>query len=144
MWDLRRIGRHLDLDSTKFLATALVSSCLDFCNSLVYGIADIDLTRLQRLQNQLARLVTKSPPFTHSITPLRSVHWLPVKFTILFKINLLTYKTLREKQPVYLHPMLTASIPSCSLRSNSDNSLSVPGVKTNTGARTGHSCVPSL
>ena len=44
MRDLRRIRRHLDLDSAKLLATALVSSRLDYCNSLLYGIADIDLT----------------------------------------------------------------------------------------------------
>ena len=123
MRDLRGIRRHLDLDSAKLLATALVSSSLDYCNSLLYGIADIDLTRLQRVQNQLARLVTKSPPSTRSIPLLRSLHWLPVRFRILFKINLLTYKTPREKQPVYLHFMLAASIPSRSLRSNNDNSF---------------------
>ena len=126
------------------LATALLSSRLDYCNSLLYGIADIDLTRLQRVQNQLARLVTKSPPFTRSIPLLRSLHWLPVRFKILFRINLLTYKTLREKQLVYLHSMLAASIPFRSLRSNNDNSLSVPRVNTNTGVRAFHSCAPSL
>ena len=135
MRDLRRICRHLDLDMAKLFATALVSSRLDYCNSLLYGIADIDLTRLQSVQNQLARLVTKSPPFTRSHPLLRSLHWLPVRFRILFKIHLLTYKTLHEKQPVYLHSMLATSIPSRSLRSNNDNSLSVPRVKTNTGAR---------
>ena len=40
MRDLRHIRRHLDLDSAKLLATALVSSRLDYCNSLLYGIAD--------------------------------------------------------------------------------------------------------
>ena len=144
MRDLRCIRHHLDLDSAKLLATALVSSCLDYCNPVLYGTADIDLTRLQCIQNQLARLVTKSPPFTRSIPLLRPLHWLPVRFRILFKINLLTHKTLREKQPVYLHSMLAASIPSRSLRSNNDNSLSVPRVKTNTGARAFHSCAPSL
>ena len=144
MWDLRCIHRHLDLDSAKLLATALMSSRLDYCNSLLYGIADFDLTRLQRVQNELAHLVTKSPPFTRSIPLLRSLHSLPVRFRILFKINLLTYKTLREKQPVYLHSMLATSIPSRSLRSNNDNSLSVPMVKTNAGARAFHSCAPSL
>ena len=108
---------------------------------MLYGIADIDLTWLQ---NQLAHLATKSPPFTRSIPLLSSLHWLPVRFRILLKINLLTYKTLREKQPVYLHSMLAAWIPSRSLRSNNDNSLSVPRVKTNTGARAFHSCAPSL
>ena len=122
----------------------LSSSRLDYCNSILYGIDDIDLTRLQRVQNQLARLVTKSPPFTCSIPLLRSLHWLPVRFRILFKISLLTYKTLREKQPVYLHSMLAASIPSRSLRSNNDNTLSVPRIKNNTGARAFHYCTPSL
>ena len=88
MRDLQCIRRHLDLDSAKLLATALMSSRLDYCNSLLYGIADIDLTRLQHVQNQLARLVTKSPPFTRSIPLLRSLHWLPIRFRILFKINL--------------------------------------------------------
>ena len=97
MRDLRCIRRHLDLDSGKLLTTALVPSRLDYCNSLLYGIAGIDPTRLQRVQNQLAHLVTKSPPFTRSIPLLRSLHWLPVGFRILFKINLLTDKTLREK-----------------------------------------------
>ena len=78
MWVLQRIRHHLDLDSAKLLATALVSSCLDYCNSLLYGIADFDLTRLRRVQNRLARLVTKSPPFTRSVSLLCSLHWLPV------------------------------------------------------------------
>ena len=118
MRDLRRIRRHLDLDSAKLLATALVSSRLDYCNLFLYGTAGIDLTRLQRVQNQLARLVTKSPPFTRSIPLLRSLHWLPVRFRILFKINLLTYKTLCEKQPVYLsfHSRCIDSFPFTEIR----------------------------
>ena len=68
--DLRRIRRHLDLDSAKLLATALVSGRLDHCNSLVYGTADSDLNRIP---NQLARLVTKSPPITRTIPLLRSL-----------------------------------------------------------------------
>ena len=83
--DLRRIRCHLDLDSAKLLATALVSSCFDYCNSLLYGIADIDLTRRQHVQNKLACLVTKSPPFTRSLPLLRSLLWFPVRFRILLR-----------------------------------------------------------
>ena len=72
--DLRRIRRHLDLDSAKYLANALVSSRLDYCNSLLSGIAETDLTKLQLVLNRLARVVTKSPPFTHSVPLLRSLH----------------------------------------------------------------------
>ena len=142
--DLRRVRRHLDLDSAEVLATALVSSRLGYCNWLLYGIADIDLKRLQRVQNQLARVVTWSPPFTHNLPLLGSLHWFPVRFRMLFKINLLTYKTLHEKQPVYLHSMLVTLMPSRSLRSNNDNSLSAPRVKTNSGAGGFHYCAPSL
>ena len=77
--DLRRIRRHLDLDSAKLLANTLVSSRFDYCNSLLSGIAVTDLTKLQRVLNRLARVVTKSPPFTRSAPLLRSLHWLPVK-----------------------------------------------------------------
>ena len=93
------------------------------------------------IQNRLASLVTKSPPFTRSLPLLCSLHLLPVRFKILFKINLLTYKTLIEKWPVYLHSMLFASLPFRSLWSKKDNSLSI---KTNTGARAFHPCAPSL
>ena len=144
MRNLLRIRRHLDLDSAKVLATALVSSRLDIVIHFCMVLLTLTSLGFKRVQNQLARLVTKSPPFTSRLPLLRSLHWLPVRFRILFKINLLTYKTLREKLPVYLHSMLAASIPSRSLRSNNDNSLSVPRVKTNTGARAFHSCAPSL
>ena len=119
-------------------------SRLDYCNSLLYVIADFDLTRLLGVQNRLACLVTKSPPFTRSLPLLCSLHRLPLRFRIPSEINLLTHKTQCEKQPVHLHSMLAASLPSHSLRSNNDNSLSVPRVKTNTCARGFHSCAPPL
>ena len=141
--DLRYICLYGDLDSAILLGTALESR-LDYCNSLFCGIADIDVTKLQRNRNWLAHVVTQSPPFTRSVPLLPFLHWLPVRFRILFQINLLTYKTLHEKQPVYLHSMLAASLPSCPLRSNQGISLLVPRAKANIGARAFHSCAPSL
>ena len=73
--------------------------------------------------------MTKSPPFTCSVPLLCSPHWFPLTFRILFKISLLTYKTLREKQPVYLYSMLAASLPSRSLRSNKVISVWVLGLR---------------
>ena len=74
MWDLWRVRRRLDLDSAKVFATALVSSRLDYCNSVLSGIADTDLTKLQLIHNRLACIVKKSPPFTHTVPQLRSFH----------------------------------------------------------------------
>ena len=139
IWDLWRIHHCLHLDHAKLLATALLSSCLHYCNSHLHGIVYSDLTKLQRIQNQLACV-----PLTRSVALLWFLHWLPVKFSILFKISLLTYKSLHEKRACYLHSMLAASLPSHTLRSNKGISLSVPRVETNTGSRAFHSCAPSL
>ena len=98
----------------------------------------------RHVQNRLACLVIKSPSFTDSLPWLRSHQWLPVEFRILFKINFLTCIALREKSPVHLHSVLAISLPSHSLGSNNGTSLSVPRVKTITGAKAFHSCAPSL
>ncbi len=142
--DLRRIRRCLSLENAKTLAVALVSSRLDYCNSLFFGIADKYLTKLQRVQNSLARAVTKSPPLTRSIPLLRSLHWLPIRFRTEFKVCLLTYKTLTEKQPAYLHNMLVPHVPARPLRSKKGTILSVPIVKTKTGCRAFRVCAPKL
>ena len=77
-------------------APALVSTHLNYCNSLLSGIADIDLTELQDVQKWLVRVVMKSPPFTRRFPLLHPLHWL--KCRIELKICLLTYKSLHEKQ----------------------------------------------
>ena len=77
LWCIRH---YLDLDSAKLLATALLSSRLNYCNSLLLGVADTDLTKLQRVQRPLGCIVTMLPPVTHSVPLLHSLHWLPVKF----------------------------------------------------------------
>ena len=139
--DLRRNCRHLDLESAKLLVRALVSSRLDYCNSLLCGIAETDLAKL-RVLNHLACVVTKSPPSTRSVSLLRTLRWLPIKYRVHFKICLLTYRALHEEQPVYLRSLIATFLPSRSLRSNRGITLSVPRIRTNTGARAFSSCAP--
>ena len=109
----------------KLLAAALVSSHLDYCNSLLHGIADADLVSLQCIQNQLAYVTSfYSQCSTASVPSL-----VTSKFRVLFKINLRTDQMLHEKQPVYLYFMLAASLPFRSWRANEGIRLSVPSVK---------------
>ena len=134
------ICRHLDLNSAKLHANALMYNYLDYCNSLLSGISKTDLTRLQRVQNRLACVVTKSPPFTCSFPLLHYFNLLPVKFRVDFKISLLICMTHYEKQPACLHSLLATSLRSRSLKSNKGITLLVPRVRNNTGARDFYSC----
>ena len=49
--DMCRIHRHLSLDNAKTIAAALIGSRPDYCNSLFYNIADMEITKLQHVQN---------------------------------------------------------------------------------------------
>ena len=109
--DLRRIRKSLSLDLAKQIAVALVSSKLDYCNSLFHNMPEKDIARLQRVQNCLARVVTKAPRFSRSVPILKRLHWLPVKFRIHFKICAITFRTLEENQPAYLADSLVR--PKC-------------------------------
>ena len=104
--DLRRIRRHLNLDQAKCLASALVSSRLDYCNSLLHGVAVRDMLKLQRVQNCLARVVTMVGCFAPSTPLCNSLHWLPISFRIQFKILTWTYKTLSSGKPSYLADLI--------------------------------------
>ena len=56
---LRHIRTSLTTEASKTIAAAIVGSRLDFCNSLLAGTSVSNLTRLQRVQNTLARVVAQ-------------------------------------------------------------------------------------
>ena len=64
--DFRRIRKYLSPEAAKSFACALVTSHLDYCNSLLYNLPDRDIERLQRVQNYLARVVCKESRFSRS------------------------------------------------------------------------------
>ena len=62
---LRGIGRIQNLltfDATAQLIHALITSRLDFCNSILYNLPNKQIERLQRIQNQAARMLKRIPP----------------------------------------------------------------------------------
>ena len=62
--DIRRIQRHIPSSTAKTISNVSISSRLDYCNSLLNNIAKQDLSKLQRVQNCLARVVLSSPRFS--------------------------------------------------------------------------------
>jgi len=140
---LRYIRKSLTDDMAKSVSVALVSSRLDYANSLLYGTSIANLTKLQRIQNSLARLVIHNPHFS-SATALHSLHWLPIKHRIDFKILTLTYKLLHSGTPSYLSSLLHAYIPSRSLRSGEQDLLHIPAVSSVIGSRAFRIAAPTV
>ena len=67
--NISRIRPCLSIDSTKTLVHALVTSRLDHCNSLLYGLPDYLIQRLQYVMNAAAKVITCKRKFDH-VTPL--------------------------------------------------------------------------
>ena len=142
---LRQIRSSLDLNSAVLLANSLVSSKLDYCNSLLYNLPDSSLNRLQLVQNSLARAILPSFKRSDHITPaLIKLHWLPIKQRINYKIASITYNTLQNNQPSYLLDLLPRSKPSRTLRSSNLKLLDVPFVKTELGRRSFSFAAPTV
>ena len=81
---------------------AFISCRLDYCNALLYGIADGQLQRLHSVQNAAARMVTGTRRTDHITPVIQSLHWLPVRQRVTFKLETLVHKCLNSRAPVYL------------------------------------------
>ena len=76
---IRNIGKIRNLlpyNACSTIIHTLISCRLDYCNSLLYNVSTHKTDRLQRLQNQCARILTKSPRREHITPVLKSLHWL--------------------------------------------------------------------
>ena len=111
---LRNIGRvrkHLNKDTSELLIHAFVSSRLDMGNSLLYGVTNLQLSQLQRIQNMAARIVTLTKTREHITPVLFDLHWLPVRQRTMYKLGLFVYKILNDLAPCYLTDLIELYAP---------------------------------
>ena len=127
-FELRRIGSIRSLLTTEATATrvsAFILSRLDYCNSLLSGCPRSLILRLQKVQNNAARLILRFPNV--STFPII----LPLFIGIKYKLACICYNSMSTNSPPYLSDLLTIYTASRQLRSSSDNSvLHRPSVRT--------------
>ena len=127
--EIRRIGKlskFLNIDSLKTLTSAFVFSRIDYCNSLFANLPIDVLFKIQRFQNQAARLILKCKKTDHVTPMLKQLHWLPVKARILYKIAVLCHKCIHNNAPLYVCDLVQLYEPPRQLRSANNFLLRVP------------------
>ena len=122
---IRAIRDCLTQHATERLVHTLVISRLDYGNSLLYGLPDLLLDKLQRAQNAAARVVVKASRYDHLTPILEALRWLPVRHRIQYKIILTTFKASRLLAHSYLSDLLEVYQPIRTLRSSSESLLVV-------------------
>ena len=106
----------------------MILSHIDYCNALFYNLPEYLLHKLTKVLHSAVRFIfgfRGSALRKHMLPYLKSLHFLPVKFRIEFKIALLTHKCLHGYAPTYLKNLINFRSVSerYSLRVNDDNWL---------------------
>ena len=91
-----QIKPYLTKSAAHTTVQSLISSRLDYCNSLLAELPQYFIHRLQKVQNWATRIVLNVEKHDSIWVHLHQLHWLPVRFWIKFKINLLVYKSLNQ------------------------------------------------
>jgi len=128
--DPPRIRHLLTVDLAQTLACSLILFRIDYWNDVLHGAASGTIQKLQRVQNNAARVVLRAPRRSHANSLLQKLHWLPVEQRITYKLAVLTYKTRQTYVPEYLSRHITTRSSTRSLRSSSAPLLHVPFRRT--------------
>ena len=124
---IEKISSFLSTDAVNKLAVSLILFTFNYCNSLLFGIPDNKLNKLQRIQNHESRLVLRKSRHASATALLRTLHWLPVKASIQNKIACLCFQCISQNSmPPYISDLLHPYCPSRTLRSLDTSLLTVP------------------
>ena len=151
MLNIQRIKniRHLLIqDATETLVLGTVVSHLDYCNSILTNLPEVDIAKMQHIQNIAARMVVLNDVAmkdNNSRSMLEKLHWLPICRRIQYKVLTLVHKCLLCGVPRYLAELLV-EYPYAErrqgLRSQSlEKRLVEPRVKFKTFAARSFGCV---
>ena len=104
--NIRWIRKYLSQDIAETLIHAFVTSRIDCCNSLLFGLPSFQISKIQRVQNAAAHVIFMKSKYCHIAPLLKELHWLPVTYRIQFKVILITFKALHDMAPSYIFSLV--------------------------------------
>ena len=93
--DIGRIRNVLSKKHTEMLVHSVISSRLDYCNSLFFNINKSNMYKLQKVQNAAARLISGKRKRDNISSVIKDLHWLRIESRVIFKMLLFVYKCIR-------------------------------------------------
>jgi hypothetical protein len=120
---LRHVRESLPSEVAKTVACSIVGSRLDYCNSLLDGMTQSNFTKLQRVQNALARTALRLRKYEHITPALSDLHWLHIEQRVTYKLCTSAYTITTTGQPTYLRELLVDYEPVRTLRSSAKHLL---------------------
>ncbi len=143
--NISKLRPMLSMSNAEMLINVIITSRLDYCNALLGGCSACLINNLQMVQNATARVLTRTRKYDHISPVMSTLHWLPIKHRIDFKILLITYKALNGLAPQYLSELLSHYSPPRPLRSQNSGNLIIPRIsKSTAGGRSFFYLAPKL
>lgn len=133
---ISRVKHLFDQKTLVFIIQSLVFSKLFYCSTVWSNTSNKNITRLQRVQNYAARIVTKTRKFDHITPVLKQLKWIPVSDVLYLREAVMTYKCINNIGPNYL----CSKVMSCQLKKRpyslrNEGYLRPPKFRTTTGQR---------
>ena len=132
--NIRRISKFFDQDTKHAVVRSFILSRLDYGNSLLYGAKSKDLDRLQSLQHKAIKLIFSANRFDSPAPLMNTLHWLPIRERINFKICMYVFKCIHGNAPKYLSDFISHRLRPVTgpiTRSSNDSTLIVAHVGRN-------------
>ena len=145
--NIQNIRAKLDYEAAKTVVQALILSRHDCCSSLLVGIPECHLSRLQHIQNMACRMVCNLSKYDHVTASMKSPHWLRVRKCISYKIACLVHqcKVGTDHLPVATHNHSLRSSTNCNLQSAKwRTSLAKEGSFSSAGPKIWNSMPPNI
>ena len=105
VWVVYQINKGKNLFDAKTLEriiNSLVFNKLYYCSPVWTNTAKKNVSKLQKVQNFAARIITGTPKFEHITPVLNELGWLSVNSYLKYTIGVIAFKSFKGLTPKYL------------------------------------------